>query len=98
VMIRCTNGGVTSVIDPWGRVRGRLDLFTEAVLFDTIPVYTTRRLTPYTLHGDYLPLGLAVLLPVLLAVRLVRLRFSARTDPPSRRSAAGPRSDDRTAS
>ncbi len=88
VMIRCTNGGVTSVIDPWGRVRARLDLFTEAVLFETIPVYTTRRLTPYTLYGDYLPLVLAVLLPVLLAVRLVRLRFSARTDRPSRRTAS----------
>ena len=63
VLIRATNGGVTAVVDPWGRILGRAaPLFTETALRRQVPVYRPPAATVYTRFGDYLPALLAALL------------------------------------
>ncbi len=66
VMIRSTNSGVTSIIDPWGRTIHSLPLFKPAYLAADVPVYDNHKLTAYTLYGDYLPYVLAAIILVLL--------------------------------
>jgi apolipoprotein N-acyltransferase len=83
VMIRSTNSGVTSIIDPWGRVIASLPPFKPAYLAADVPVYDNSRFTAYTLYGDYLPFLLAALL-VLVLLSLsgylpMRLRLSNRS-------------------
>jgi apolipoprotein N-acyltransferase len=72
IMIRCTNGGVTSIIGPRGEVIGALDLFTKDTLAADVPVYRTTSLTPYTVFGDYFPLILAVILLLVLVVEYIK--------------------------
>lgn len=63
-VVRSTNGGVTTTIDPNGRIRAMLPAFEEAYLVDTVPVYTEKE-TIYTRYGDwfaYLALVLSILL------------------------------------
>ncbi|TFG57700.1 MAG: apolipoprotein N-acyltransferase, partial [Spirochaetales bacterium] len=74
VLVRSTNAGVTSVIDPHGRLIHSLPYFTEAFLAASIPVYSSGRSSFYTRFGDFLPylcLGLCFAYLVIL-----RLRFS----------------------
>jgi apolipoprotein N-acyltransferase len=66
VMIRSTNSGLTSIIDPWGRVTASLPLFKSDFLTADVPVYDNGTLTSYTLYGDYLPLALALVLLLVL--------------------------------
>ncbi len=73
VLVRSTNAGVTSVIDPYGRVIASLPLFTEAVLSTEIPVYREEKLTPYTLYGDYLPFFYMAVVVGYLIIRRFRL-------------------------
>lgn len=49
---RCAVGGISSYIDPYGRVYSATELFTEAELSRTIG--RSIRLTPYTRFGDWL--------------------------------------------
>ena len=72
VLIRATNSGVTSVIDPKGKILSQLDLFTEDALFHDVPVYREERWTPYTQWGDYFPPILAFLLIGALIYRRIR--------------------------
>lgn len=66
VMVRATNGGVTSVVDAEGRMLASLPLFTEAYLAVEVPVQVDSRPTTYFLLGDWFPLlGAAVLFLVL---------------------------------
>ncbi|ADN01294.1 apolipoprotein N-acyltransferase [Spirochaeta thermophila] len=53
-MVRSTNSGYTCVIDPWGRVRADLPMFTPAYLTARVPLYD-RPPTLYALAGDLLP-------------------------------------------
>ena len=62
VLIRSTNSGVTSVIDPFGNTLKKLPLFSKNTLAMDVPVYKDKFLTLYTLAGDYLPLSFLVLL------------------------------------
>ncbi len=62
-LIRSTNGGVTAVVNPWGRITHRLPLFEEAWLEAEIPIEKSRRPAPYTATGDLTAfLGVIVLI------------------------------------
>jgi len=76
-MLRATNTGVTAIIDPHGKVSGRLPQFTEGVLEGTVQGYTGA--TPYARFGNAAALALAA--AFLLAAflwSLRRARVSAR--------------------
>jgi len=49
-LLRATNDGITAVIDPYGRVRGRLPRHQVAVLAERFDYLAAR--TFYTAHGD----------------------------------------------
>lgn len=61
-MLRATNTGMTAVITPDGRVAAVLPPFTRGVL--TADVHGYQGMTPYTRHGNWLALGLALLMAV----------------------------------
>ena len=53
-VVRSTNAGMTTIIDPNGRVLKTLAPFTEGYLAGTVPVYTATT-TLYTRWGDWFP-------------------------------------------
>ncbi len=59
-LARSTNGGVTAIVDPAGRMLESLPLFEEGALAAKIPVYE-RKMTVYAQIGDWL-IGLLSLL------------------------------------
>jgi apolipoprotein N-acyltransferase len=61
-VVRSTNGGMTNIIDPNGRILFSLPPFVEGFLSGTVPVHTSTT-TLYTRRGDWLP-------PVLLILSL----------------------------
>jgi apolipoprotein N-acyltransferase len=69
VLVRSTNGGVTAVVDPKGRVTAMLPMFERDTLAVSVPV-SDGALTPYTILGDWFPWMLALTLFVLLLVDL----------------------------
>jgi apolipoprotein N-acyltransferase len=69
VLVRSTNGGVTAVVDPTGRVKAMLPLFERGKLAVSVPV-SDGELTAYTILGDWFPWALACVLFVLLVVDL----------------------------
>ena len=69
VLVRSTNGGVTAVVGPTGRVMAMLPLFERGKLAVSVPV-SDGALTPYTILGDWFPWVLACVLFVLLVVDL----------------------------
>lgn len=76
-LIRSTNSGVTCIVDPKGRVLGKLPLFTPDYILADIPVQRENSYTVYTLFGDYLPVifGFIILgLCILHAVRIFIFR------------------------
>ena len=66
-LVRSTNGGVSAVVDPAGRVLAALPLFTSAYMNVSVPIRVSKKATPYTRYGDYFPkiLALIVLFVVL---------------------------------
>ncbi len=58
-MVRATNGGITCIISPNGRILSMIPPFVEGTLIGEVPVYTGRT-TLYTRWGDWLG-GLALL-------------------------------------
>ena len=65
-MLRATNTGATAVVDSHGKVQAQLAPFTEGSL--SAEVQGTQGLTPYVRFGNALPVGLACLLVVGLAI------------------------------
>jgi len=55
VLVRSTNGGVTSVVDAEGRMIASLPLFTEASLPVLVPIQIPLAPTTYFLLGDWFP-------------------------------------------
>ncbi|MBN2050965.1 MAG: apolipoprotein N-acyltransferase [Spirochaetales bacterium] len=53
VLVRSTNAGVTTVVDPFGRRLKTLPFFQEGYLAAEIPVYRDARATVYLLYGDW---------------------------------------------
>ena len=74
VLIRVTNGGITAVLDPRGRIMDMLPPFEAATLSMTVPVYMDQRLTIYTRFGDYLPYVLGLILLVVASWDVLRRR------------------------
>jgi apolipoprotein N-acyltransferase len=73
-LVRSTNGGVSAVVDPWGRIRAKLPLFERTTQIVEVPVWKTARPTLYTRFGDWFPRLLIGLLLVALVWDLVRRR------------------------
>ncbi len=53
-VVRSTNGGITCIIDPNGRITSRLEPFVEGYLTGSVPVYT-EAVTLYNRWGDWFP-------------------------------------------
>lgn len=70
VLLRSTNSGFTSVVDPWGRIINSIPMFEEGYIAAEVPVYRESTFTIYTLLGDYFPLMLLILLFLYLALSL----------------------------
>jgi apolipoprotein N-acyltransferase len=69
-LVRSTNGGVTCVVDPYGRVMESLPLFEEGALVVDVPVFDQGGLTAYVRFGDWFAIG-DVLLSALAAIILM---------------------------
>ena len=78
VLVRATNGGVTSIIGVNGEILESIDLFVADVLVSDVAIQPLAPLTIYTRFGDYLPLVIGVLLVVFLAVNRVANRARVR--------------------
>jgi apolipoprotein N-acyltransferase len=61
VLVRSTNGGVTSVVDAEGRMIASLPLFIQAALPVLVPIQISSTPTTYFLLGDWFPALMAVL-------------------------------------
>jgi len=72
-VVRSTNAGMTTIIDPNGRIRATLAPFTEGFLSGTVPVYT-KETSRYLRWGDWFPYLLLVFSVLALAAGLV-LRY-----------------------
>ena len=81
-LARCANTGLTLMVDAYGRVTGRLPVFTAATLVAPLPA--AGPVTPYTRVGDW-PMILALILAGLFALWRRELP-AGRVD----RSGAGP--------
>jgi len=72
-MVRATTAGLTCVIDPNGKVLGRLEPFTQDHLIVDVPVYTERK-TLYTRWGDWFEAAiLIVAIPLTAAAALLQI-------------------------
>ena len=71
-ILRSTNDGITGAIDPAGRVRGTLPLYTQATSYTGFNYIAGQ--TFYTQHGDWFPLLCAVLAAGCLAGECIRPR------------------------
>jgi apolipoprotein N-acyltransferase len=71
-LVRATNGGITCVIDPNGRIIALLEPFTEGYLIAEAPVFTESR-TLYSRWGDWFALACLLLSGLALAAGLLRL-------------------------
>jgi apolipoprotein N-acyltransferase len=72
VLVRSTNGGVSGVVDPWGRVSARMPFFERTWTIASVPLYREPGLTPYTRFGDWFPRVVIILLLVVLVGDRVR--------------------------
>ena len=54
-LVRCTNSGMTAVVDPIGRILYSLPLFVRESCKVSIPIYE-RETTVYAMLGDWLPI------------------------------------------
>ena len=89
-LLRATNGGITAALDVYGRtIPGSvLAPFVADAALVTLNLPASPATTPYTAFGDYLPVGLILILILLLgrhAASSGRRRRSPRT---ARRTAA----------
>lgn len=74
-LVRSSNAGVTSIIDPTGQIAaGPLPYFQDAHLVFDLPLPKEKTLTPYTLYGDWLILFFSFIL-------IADLAWSARRRP-----------------
>lgn len=76
-MIRSTNGGYTTVIDPNGNRISELEPFTEAYLVENVPVYTEGR-TLYSMWGNWFDFLMIALMCVGFILRLCIHLFENR--------------------
>ena len=75
-ILRSTNDGITGTIDPAGRVRGMLPLYTQATSYTGFNYITDQ--TFYTKHGDWFPWLCAVVAAGCLVVGSYEAKRKAR--------------------
>lgn len=81
MLIRSTNSGVSSVIDPWGQILFRGQPFEADAFALRVPLWLNYQpITLYTRIGDQIPLGLVLFLALYLLWAGTRLG-SASSDP-----------------
>jgi len=76
-LVRATNGGITCVIDPNGRIVARLPPFIEGFLIAEAPVYTQGR-TLYSRWGDWFALACLFASGLALGGGLLRLLWARK--------------------
>ena len=69
-LVRAANGGVTACVNPYGRPKAQLPLFTSDVLVCDVDIVDSSIITFYTKCGDLLPL---IILPLSLLTALLLL-------------------------
>lgn len=69
-LIRSTNAGVSTVINPWGQMDYTLPLFKADTVTATIPVYKRDTLTVYTILGDWFPVLLIIIIGFFLTYKI----------------------------
>jgi apolipoprotein N-acyltransferase len=72
---RCAVGGISSIIDPYGRVRRSTELFTRTSF--AAPLGRSEELSAYTRHGDWLP-QIGMFIPALFIAAVAGRRFQQR--------------------
>jgi apolipoprotein N-acyltransferase len=77
-IVRSTNGGMTAIIDPNGRLLDLYPPFVEGYLAGEVPVYTGRN-TLYTAWGDWLARLFVGLAPVLLISGWIKRTLTKRS-------------------
>jgi apolipoprotein N-acyltransferase len=60
-LVRSTNSGYSTVVNPAGKILYDMPLFTADSLYAEVPVYK-REMTPYALLGNWIPLLCGVFL------------------------------------
>ncbi len=81
-VVRSTNGGISCVIDPNGRILSIQEPFTEGYMISEAPVFTARD-TFYSAHGEYLAVFFSFFSVVLVIFGLVRRILEKRKGPTS---------------
>jgi len=61
-LVRSTNGGMSVVVDPWGRILDTMPLFEKTSKTVEVPVYRENGFTFYARYGDWLPVAFLALL------------------------------------
>lgn len=74
-MVRATNGGLTCIISPNGRILSRLPTFTEGYLVGEVPVYTEEK-TLYTRFGDYFGAAALIIALGILLFGIIRFFYN----------------------
>ena len=78
-LVRATNTGVTTVIDPAGRMSAPLPLFAEGVLTATVPLLEME--TAYVRYGDWFAWLMSLVTVVAVTVRGIAFRGKFQTRP-----------------
>ncbi|GAB6091304.1 apolipoprotein N-acyltransferase [Spirochaeta dissipatitropha] len=69
-LVRSTNSGYTSIVDPWGRVTDSLPMFEQAVMRSDVALYLPQRETVFMLTGElFAILCLVISIAALFGVR-----------------------------
>jgi apolipoprotein N-acyltransferase len=76
-LVRSTNGGLTCVVDPYGRVIASLPLFEERALVVDVPVFDQGGLTAYVRFGDWFAIGDLLLFALAAVIIMIREARSA---------------------
>lgn len=71
-LLRATASGVTSHVDPYGRVVASRPQYSEEYLVTDVPVSHDRRFTPYSRLGDWFPRGAGIFVLLVVLTRLVK--------------------------
>lgn len=67
-LVRSTNSGYTSVLDPWGRVISATPMFETNHLNATVNVYRPETEPIYVVFGDFVPIGFAIILAIVFGL------------------------------
>jgi apolipoprotein N-acyltransferase len=74
-VLRAANTGISAIIDPRGRTKARMDIFTQGVLSGTFGL--RHGITPYVRYGDYFVLLAFLFLAIMVIAQGVGARSRA---------------------